>query len=280
MDQMAAQMAAMIQAHQGQGGPMAPGGGPTQGGAPPNGGSTPAATERPAETGGSTPAAQETPSRGSHGGAPPPEGTPPDDPMGQDEGPGGAQPPRTTTPEGLARGQHVAGMGYLSGYKAPKAPVYKGVTMEARRAFVRKYELYLQQCANYGASIGYAIVARPIGDCMEPSAKHFAATMQLRKPTHTITNTEWMRWFMEADDVTPMFYSELPDRISKTVIMDESILDGVARFDKWVHAYWSFLENNNAQNFSTDYAKHACRALSDGIRPMTVRKVIKKYVYD
>ena len=81
-------------------------------------------------------------------------------------------------------------MGYLSGYKAPEAPLYRGVTVEARRAFVRKYELYLQQCHNYGAAMGYAIVARPIGDCMEPNAKHFAATMQLRKPTHTITNSE------------------------------------------------------------------------------------------
>ena len=147
--------------------------------------------------------------------------------------------------------------------------------MDARRSFVRQYELYLQQCLNNGASIGYVITPRDIGDCMEPKAKHFAATMQLRKPTHTVTNAEWIMWFMEADNAVPMFYSELPARISKTVIMDETILDGVLRFDKWVHAYWSFLENNNAQNFSELYAKHACRALSDGIRPITVRKVIK-----
>ena len=286
MDQMAAQMAAMMQLHLGQSGQMAAGGGPAQGGAPPTGESTPATPERPTEASGSTSAAQEPPRGAGNGGALPPGGGGPprdipDDSMGQDEGPGGVQPPRTMTPGGTAQGQRVAGMGYLSGYKAPEAPLYRGVTVEARRAFVRKYELYLQQCHNYGAAMGYAIVARPIGDCMEPNAKHFAATMQLRKPTHTITNSEWMLWFMEAENVTPMFYSELPERIKKTVIMDETILDGVARFDKWVHAYWSFLENNNAQNFTTDYAKHACRALSEGIRPFTVRKVIKNLLkYD
>ena len=197
--------------------------------------------------------------------------------MGSDTPPEGTDPPLGAPgPIVPDPHPHVPGLGYhLSGYKAPEAPVYKGRTVEARRAFVRKYELYMQQCDNYGASIGCKVVPRGIGDCMEVNAKLFAASMQLRRPAHTITNKDWMIWFLAADSMVPALYAEIPERIKKTVIMNETLLDGDERFDDWCYQYWTCLESLNAQSFSTQYAKYAVRALVHGIRPLTVKKVVQ-----
>jgi hypothetical protein len=59
----------------------------------------------------------------------------------------------------------------LSGYSAPKAPRYSGFSLADHRAFAHKYNEYVRECQHASDTLGYRIVARPVGTCIEARSK-------------------------------------------------------------------------------------------------------------
>ncbi|CAK4613523.1 unnamed protein product [Aphanomyces euteiches] len=138
----------------------------------------------------------------------------------------------------------------LSGFSAPKAPRYVGYTLDARRQFAKQYYEYCNECAQAALSLDAA----------------------------SIYNQEWTDYFQHALDYHGPDFGDLEAKIRTTVVMDEKELDPDRCYDKWVYAYWSLLDKNNMILFHTKHPKNAVKALVDGIRPASLRAVVKNHL--
>jgi hypothetical protein len=116
------------------------------------------------------------------------------------------------------------GQTLLSGFSAPKAPRYAGFSMADRRAFALKYNEYVRECQQSSDALGYRIVARPVGTCIEARSKQFAAQMHLGAKVDEVTNGRWAAYFVDALVYQSPDYGDLADKIKTTVILDETIL--------------------------------------------------------
>ncbi|KAG9404252.1 hypothetical protein AC1031_005797 [Aphanomyces cochlioides] len=146
---------------------------------------------------------------------------PPQPPNSWSSGLGNNQPPRANST-------------LLSGFAAPKPPRYTGYSsLPERKAFARAYFEYCNECAEAATQLGTRIGIRPIGTCIEAKAKDFAIMFHLRKSPESVTNNDWYAYFQAALDHHPINPSELIQKLSRTVIMNESELDEDLVFDKW-----------------------------------------------
>ncbi|KAG9405093.1 hypothetical protein AC1031_004199 [Aphanomyces cochlioides] len=187
---------------------------------------------------------------------------PPQPPNSWSSGLGNNQPPRANST-------------LLSGFAAPKPPRYTGYSLPERKAFARAYFEYCNEFAEAATQLGTRIGIRPIGTCIEAKAKDFAITFHLRKSPESVTNNDLYAYFQAALDHRPINPSELIQKLSRTVIMNESELDEDLVFDKWVHDYSMFLEKHNLRGYRNKHPKPLVKALIEGIRPDDLRQQIK-----
>ena len=166
----------------------------------------------------------------------------------------------------------------LSGFSAPKAPRYSGSTLDARKAFASQYHEYVSDCAQVALATGCRIGIRPIGTCIEAKAKRFAAEMHMGKDVQAVKNHEWEAYFQYAFDYHGQDYGDLEQAIRSHVIMDDKELDAERCHDKWIHSYWLLLERNNMQSFHKRHPKNAVKALIEGIRPASLKAVVKSHL--
>lgn len=109
---------------------------------------------------------------------------------------------------------------------------------------------------------------------MEAKAKLLAADLHFGNEVTTITNDEWVDYFQFAMDYHDPDFGDLRDKIRTTVVVDESEIDAMRRYDKWAHDYWALL-HKNMKEFHTSFPKQAMKALIEDIRPVSLKKVIK-----
>ncbi len=152
---------------------------------------------------------------------------------------------------------HSAGQTILSGFSAPKAPRYSGFSMADRRAFALKYNEYVRKCNQASDALGYRMVARPVGTCIEARSKQFAAQMHLGARVDDVTDGQWAAYFVDALVFQSPDYGDLVDKIKTKVLLDETDLDLERCHDKWMMAYWGLLEQSNMMSFHEKHPKKA-----------------------
>ncbi|KAG9409021.1 hypothetical protein AC1031_019282 [Aphanomyces cochlioides] len=137
---------------------------------------------------------------------------------------------------------------------------------------------YCNECAQAALSLGTRIGIRPIGTCLDAKAKSFAAMMHFGRDAVSISNQEWTEYFQHALNYHGPDFGDLEAKIRTTVVMDEKELDRDRGYDKWVYAYWSLLDKNNMISFHTKHPKNAVKALVEGVRPASLRAVVKNHL--
>jgi hypothetical protein len=147
--------------------------------------------------------------------------------------------------------------------------------MADRRAFALKYNEYVRECQQASDALGYRIVARPVGTCIEARSKQFAAQMHLGAKVDEVANGQWAAYFVDALVYQSPDYGDLVDKIKTKVLLDENDFDLERSHDKWMMAYWGLLERNNMMSFHEKHPKKAVEALVHGIRPLALKQLIK-----
>jgi hypothetical protein len=147
--------------------------------------------------------------------------------------------------------------------------------MADRRAFALKYNEYVRECQQASDALGYRIVARPVGTCIEARSKQFAAQMHLGAKVDDVTNGQWAAYFVDALVYQSPDYGDLVAKIRTTVLLDETDFDLERSYDKWMMAYWGLLERNNMMSFHEKHPQKAVEALVHGIRPLALKQLIK-----
>ncbi len=72
----------------------------------------------------------------------------------------------------------------------PKAPVYSGRTLQARRTFMRNYETYTHALAAFEPTFSKPFVM-PVNACIEMKTKRVIALYHFEKTLELITEVEW-----------------------------------------------------------------------------------------
>ena len=102
--------------------------------------------------------------------------------------------------------------------------------------------------------------------------------MHFGKGVGDVTHREWVAYFQYALDYHSSDYGDLVEKIKTSVIMDENDLDVDRCFDKWVFAYWRLLERNHMMSFHLKHPKIAVEALTHGLRPAPLRRLIQTHL--
>ncbi len=124
-------------------------------------------------------------------------------------------------------------------------------------------------------ALGYRIVVRPVGTCIEARSKQLAAQMHLSARVVDVTDGQWATYFVDAFVYQSPDYGALVDKIKTKVLLDETDLDPERCHDKWMMAYWGLLERNNMMSFHEKHPKKAVKALVHGIRPLALKQLVK-----
>ncbi len=117
--------------------------------------------------------------------------------------------------------------------------------MADRRAFALKKNEYVRECNQASDALGYRIVARPAGTCIEARSKQVAAQMYLGARVDDVTDGQWAAYFVDELVYQSPDYGDLVEKIKTKVLLDETDLDLERCHDKWVVEYWGLLERSN-----------------------------------
>jgi hypothetical protein len=120
-------------------------------------------------------------------------------------------------------------------------------------------------------ALGYRIVARPVGTCIEAWSKQCSAQMHLGDKVDEVTNGQWAANFVDALVYQSPDYGDLVEKINMKIILDDNDIDLRRCHDKWMAAYWGLLERNNMMSFHEKHPKKAVEALVHGIRPLALK---------
>ncbi|CAK4711221.1 unnamed protein product, partial [Aphanomyces euteiches] len=88
----------------------------------------------------------------------------------------------------------------LSGFAAPSAPTFNGISLNARRAFALQYIEYVRAVMGVSGSTGMKIQIRPISTCIDAGVIEFIARYLIQKPVDVITQEEWLLFFQASLD--------------------------------------------------------------------------------
>jgi hypothetical protein len=144
--------------------------------------------------------------------------------------------------------------------------------MADRRAFALKYNECVRECNQASDALGYRIVARPVGTCIEARSKQFAAQMHMGAWVDDVSDGQWAAYFVGALVYQSPDYGHLVDKIKTKVLLEETDLDLERCHDKWMMAYWRLLEWNNMMSFHEKHPKKVVEALVHGIRPLALKQ--------
>ncbi|GMF14495.1 unnamed protein product [Phytophthora fragariaefolia] len=106
-------------------------------------------------------------------------------------------------------GQRVAAAPAL-----PQPPRFEGRTMQDRRNFMRRYEIYLTAINALQTQWGGAF-AMPVGACIESRTKRMVARYEFNMAPHLITEEQWIEYFMKANTPSHVDYPSVDEAMKK-----------------------------------------------------------------
>ncbi|RHY30514.1 hypothetical protein DYB32_004249 [Aphanomyces invadans] len=95
------------------------------------------------------------------------------------------------------------GVRLLNAPAISQPPMFKGSTKAERRGFMRKYQRYTSQIEALQSTVQRPFLM-PVRACMDPFSKRRIAMFDLGKSHGDVTETEWVAWFMEAQNEEPV----------------------------------------------------------------------------
>ncbi|ETV94920.1 hypothetical protein H310_11566 [Aphanomyces invadans] len=103
------------------------------------------------------------------------------------------------------------GVRLLNAPAISQPPMFKGSTKAERRGFMRKYQRYTSQIEALQSTVQRPFLM-PVRACMDPFSKRRIAMFDLGKSHGDVTETEWVAWFMEAQNEEPVELDALKSR--------------------------------------------------------------------
>ena len=157
----------------------------------------------------------------------------------------------------------------------PKAPMYSGRTLQARRKFMREYETYTHALSAYETSTHRPFVM-PVSACISMKTKHVIASYEFPGRTLTsIQEQEWINYFLEAS--VPEYsddYDEI-DEAMKKLKMDTTLRESKSRITKLQADMHDILDELNMEEIlPANDPKKLVEYMTAALEPPAFKKVV------
>lgn len=160
----------------------------------------------------------------------------------------------------------------------PKAPLFKGETMEERRRFMRDYQVYLDQCMALQTG-GAAPFVMPVSACIDyATKKHIALWVFHKSHPTTVSEDAWVSWFKEAYDVPPVDLDVLKARIRNVVVFCPRVRDLDSRIMRMLGELTRALEDDYQLWVLEDEGRMVVDIILDAIKPVGLQRSVKEHM--
>ncbi|CAK4536157.1 unnamed protein product [Aphanomyces euteiches] len=157
----------------------------------------------------------------------------------------------------------------------PQPPNFKGSTKAERRTFMREYQKYALQVDALRAA-GQRPFLMPVSACIDHFTKRRVAVFDFEKDIQEITEEEWVKWFKEAYEETPVELDVLKKRLQAAIVFDLRITDADSRVSRMLDNLMKALEADGQEWVLHQEAKMVVGLITKAIQPVALQKAVTK----
>ncbi|CAK4599998.1 unnamed protein product [Aphanomyces euteiches] len=156
----------------------------------------------------------------------------------------------------------------------PQPPSFKGSTKAERRTFMREYQKYALQVDALRAA-GQQPFLMPVSACIDHFTKRRVAVFDFEKDIQEITEEEWVKWFKEAYEETPVELDVLKKRLQAAIVFDLRITDADSRVSRMLDNLMKALEADGQEWVLHQEAKMVVGLITKAIQPPLKADVVR-----
>ncbi|CAK5217766.1 unnamed protein product, partial [Aphanomyces euteiches] len=162
----------------------------------------------------------------------------------------------------------------LNAHALPQPPSFKGSTKAERRTFMREYQKYALQVDALRVA-GQRPFLMPVSACIDHFTKRRVAVFDFEKDIQEITEEEWVKWFKEAYEETPVELDVLKKRLQAAIVFDLRITDADSRVSRMLDNLMKALEADGQEWVLHQEAKMVVGLITKAIQPPLKADVVR-----